>query len=214
MRTKVRSPLVAVATGRLRPVWPILVLTAAAVTLVALLSWLMPENEVPLILVHLVALMTAAGAAYLLDDPAAQVTGVVPRSLVRRRLVPVTLGLLVLALGWGAALLMLEGGSPSLPLTALTWEVSGLFWVAVAAAAVVSRHGESEPGNLVAPALGLGFVGVLLTQPVLHLTLLVSSEEDPSRAGWWALSILASAATLVGASRDRAGRPGRPGLQP
>ena len=101
-------------------------------------------------------------------------------------------------------MILLTWRSPSAPLTALSWEVSGLSCLGVAAAAIVSRRGEPEPGNLVASALGLGVIGILICQPMFHVTLLVTDPASPARAGWWAVVIVGSMATLVVASRDRA----------
>ena len=189
---------------RLRPELPVLATAAAAPAIVGGLSLALRGDEVPLLLAHLAVLVLAAGSAYLFDDSATDVTTVVPTSLLRRRLAILLRGLPFMVLSWGAVMILLTWRSPSAPLTALSWEVSGLSCLGVAAAAILSRRGEPEPGNLVASALGLCVIGVLICQPMFHVTLLVTDPAGPARAGWWAVVIVGSMATLVVASRDRA----------
>ena len=189
---------------RLRPELPVLATAAAAPAIVGGLSLALHGDEIPLLLAHLAVLVLATGSAYLFDDSATDVTTVVPTSLLRRRLVILLRGLPFMVLSWGAVMILLTWRSPSAPLTALSWEVSGLSCLGVAAAAILSRRGEPEPGNLVASALGLGVIGVLICQPMFHVTLLVTDPASPARAGWWAVVIVGSTATFVVASRDRA----------
>ncbi len=186
---------------RLRPVLPVLASSTGAIILAGMVVLLVRSPELPLLFAHLVVLLLASGAAYLVDDRAEQVTSAVPRSLLRRRLTAVGGGVLVAAAGWGVIALLLEQAFASVPLTGLTWEAAGLFSVAVAASAVLSRR-DVEPGNLVAPALGLLFLAALISPALTHVTLLLSQADDPSHAGWWAVTIIASAATLAAASRD------------
>lgn len=178
----------------LRPAWPVLATPGVAVVLVGALSLALRGGEIPLLPAHVVVLILAAGSAYLVDDPAAEVTAVVPKSLLRRRIAVVLSGLLVTALAWCAVIAMWEWRSPSIPVVALTWELAGMVALGVASAALVSRRGEPEPGNLVASSLGLVFVGVLIVQPMLHVTVLVTSGDDPARASWWAAVVLGSGA--------------------
>ena len=188
--------------GRVRPAVPVLGSAVAAIVLLAVLTLAQHGGEVPLFTTHLVVLLLAAGPAYLLDDTAADVTAVVPRSLLHRRLVIVANGVLVSAVAWGAVVLLLAWRSPSLPLWALTWETAGLIWIGLAASAVVFRHGINEPGNQVGSALGLVVVGVLVAQRLLPFPVLVTANDGPARAGWWAITIGAAFATFVIASRE------------
>jgi hypothetical protein len=189
---------------RLRPELPVLATAAAAPAIVGGLSLALHGDEIPLLLAHLAVLVLATGSAYLFDDSATDVTRVVPTSLLRRRLVILLRGLPFMVLSWGAVMTLLTWRSPSAPLTALSWEVSGLSSLGVAAAAILSRRGEPEPGNLVASVLGLGVIGVLICQPMFSVTVLVTDPASPARAGWWAAVIVGSTATFVVASRDRA----------
>ena len=195
---------IADSVRRLRPELPVLASAAAAPAIVGTLSLALHGDEIPLLLVHLVVLVLATGSAYLFDDSAVDVTAVVPTSLLRRRLVLLLRGLPVMVLSWGAVMVLLAWRSPSAPLTALSWELAGLSCLGVAAAAIVSRRGDPEPGNLVASVLGLGVIGVLICQPMFHVTLLVTDPAGPVRAGWWAAVVVGSTAVFVVASRDRA----------
>ncbi len=187
----------------LRPVVPVLVSTCAAIFLLGVLATIMRGDEIPVFLLQPVVLVLAAGAAYVLDDEAKAMTDVVPGSLLRRRTARVLAGFAVIAIGgvvWAGLLLQ---WSPSAPLPALAWETAGLACLAVAVSAVTARHGESEPGNLVSSAGALIFVGVLILQPMLHVTWLVRSPEDPAHGGWWAAVIAAATLTFVLSSRER-----------
>jgi len=187
---------------RLRPMLPIIAAAGAAIGLAAASVLVLPGPGLPLIFAHLVVLVLASGAAYLLDDRAAEATAVVPQSLLRRRMAGVAQGLVVAATGWGAVALLLDRAFLSVPLAALTWEAAGLFWVGVAGAAVLSRRGEAEPGNLVASTLVLVFVGVLIGRPLRHVDLLISDSGGSAHAGWWALCVLVSAVVFVTTSRE------------
>ncbi len=186
----------------LRPIVPVLVSTCAAIFLLGVLATVMRGDEIPLFLLQPVVLVLAAGAAYVLDDEAKSMTDVVPGSLLRRRTARVLAGFAVIAIGGVVLAGLLRLWAPSAPLPALAWESAGLACLAVAVAAVATRLGESEPGNLVTSAGALMFIGVLILQPVLHVTWLVRSPEDPAHGAWWAAVIVAAALTFVLSSRE------------
>ena len=132
----------------------------------------------------------------------AEVTAVVPRPLLQRRLVIVGRGVVMAAVAWVIVALLLQWRSPSVPLAALTWETAGLLWIGIAASAIASRHGESEPGNLVASALGLVVAGVLVAQPLLPFTVLITASDGPVRSAGWATTTCAAVVAFVVASRE------------
>jgi hypothetical protein len=202
--------LVRLSAGRLEPMLPAVVAAGAATGLLLGLTLVMRGDEVPVFLVQPGVMVLAAGAAYLLDDTAREATDVVPRPLLRRRVGRVLPGLLVLALGWISVAQVLRWRSPSVPLDTLTWEAIGLSCLALAAAATVARRGEGEPGNMVASAGALLFLGLLIAQPLLHIRLLVTSVDDAARSGGWAALIVVALMTFVVASRDPAQRFHRP----
>ena len=190
-------------TYLLRPVARVVAGIISAVCVAGLLSTLSGDGDVPLFFLHLVIVILVAGAAYLLDDSAKQVTDVVPRSLLQRRLVLMLAGFSVLVAGWGALAAMLQWWAPSAPLEALAWESAGLAWMAVAGSAVLARRGDPEPGNLVASAGALLVAGVLVFQPMLHVNVLIDEPTDPVHDGWWTSLIVAAAITLAACSRER-----------
>lgn len=198
----------------LRPIVPVLVSTTAAIFLVGVLSTIVRGDEIPLFLLQPVVLVLVAGAAYLLDDASKSLTDVVPPSLLRRRSSRILAGFAVLAVGGVVLAGLLQRWAPSAPLPALAWETAGLAFLVVAVSAVTARYGESEPGNLVTSVGALIFIGVLILQPMLHVTWLVSSPEDPAHGGWWAAVMFAAALTFFLSSREwspfRACRPRQP----
>jgi hypothetical protein len=179
----------------LRPLGMAAVCGGASVTLVVASTLVMDGAEVPAFLAHLTVAVLAAGAAYLLDDPAAEATAVVPRPLLRRRARTLLPGLAVVALAALLAAAVLHRWSPSLPLELLGWETAGLVGFTLAASAVAFRLGEAEPGNLVASLLPLLVLGVLIGQPALPVDLLTTVSADAIGAGWW--GALAAISTLV-----------------
>ena len=189
---------------RLRPVLPVLVSAPVALLLLAVVAALRRDEPVPVLLLQPVVLVLACGTAYLLDDSARAVTDVAPRSRIRRRAGAVLGGLGLVAAAWALAVLLLHGRSPTTPVAALTRELAGRSCLCVAASAVAGRRSDAEPGNLVASGVGLLLVGLVVAQPVLHLSVLALTGEEPVRAGWWALVVVASLATATLASRDAA----------
>jgi hypothetical protein len=169
----------------------------AALTLALISTLLVRGAEVPLFVVHLMIAALVAGAAYLLDDPAAEATAVVPRSLLVRRLRAVFPGLAVTALAAISVAAVLRWRSPSLPLELLGWETLGLVGLALALSAVVFRQGEPEPGNLVASLLVLVVLGTLVGQRALPVDLLATGADGAVGAGWWTAMFAASTAVLV-----------------
>jgi hypothetical protein len=156
---------------------------------------------------HVAGLALAAGAGYLLDDPAAVVTQTVPRPLWRRRSATVVRGIAVLAVAWALSLALLEWRVEGVPALPLTLETAVIAVLALTAAAVVALRGEPEPGNVVAPAVALLGIGALLLQPSLGLTLFLS--DDPGSVallGCWAAVGACALVVLFAAGRDPASR--------
>jgi hypothetical protein len=153
---------------------------------------------------HLLQLALAGSAAFLLDDPAAELTGVVPPSLWRRRLPRVAGGCLAIAAAWIVVLLQ----APALPARALSIELVVLAAVALAASASAAQHGDSEPGVLVAPVFVLCGMSVLLAGMVTGVALFPSAEAPHPTlllGCWVGLGLFAVGLALL-ATRDPAGR--------
>ena len=185
--------------------WPPLIgATAAAAAVVGLAT---ARGGVSGLAVQVAGLALAAGAAYLLDDPAAAVTVTVPRSLWRRRSATVVRGLAVLTATWTVLLVLPRRGGDGLDDPAVTVQTAGVALLALAAAAVLARRGTPEPGNLVAPAVALVGIGALLLQPMLGVTLFVGADRPPDNwLSWWVGVVIGMLLVLLAAWRDPAAR--------
>jgi hypothetical protein len=168
----------------------------ASLALVVTVTLLLRGAEMPLFVAHLVVAVLAAGAAYLIDDPAVEATAVVPRPLLRRRLRTVLPGLGVICVAAVLVAEVLQWRSPSIPLGLLAWETAGLVGLSLAAAAIVFGS-DPEPGNLVAALLALLVLGTLIGQSMLPVDLLETGSGDAVGANWWAMLAGASAMVLV-----------------
>jgi hypothetical protein len=165
-------------------------------------------------------LALAGGAAYLLDDAAASLTTVVPQGPWRRRAPVLVVGATVLAAAWLAVLLVLQWRDARPAVVESSGELLVMAMVAVAAAALLFRLGDPEPGVVIAPlvvVLGLSLVigGSIMGSPVY----LTDAEPTlPRAAAWSAAATLALLTILVAGSerttprrRRQPARPRRPG---
>ena len=181
------------------------VLGAAAVAAAAAgLSVVPAATSLPPLAVHLAQLALAGAAAFLLDDAAAELTGVVPPPLWRRRAPRLVSGLVVVAASWVVVLLV----SPSGPRGALTLEVGVLVVAALAASSVVASRGEPEPGAAVAPAVLLAGLAPLLVGGLLGRAVFLSDAAPavpPALVTGWAVAGVAAAGVLAATCRDPAG---------
>lgn len=158
-------------------------------------------------------LALAGGAAYLLDDAAAQLTTVAPQGPWRRRAPVLTAGAVLLAGAWLGILVVLEWRDARPPVAGSSAELLVMGLVAIAAAAVLFRLGDPEPGAIIAPivvVLGLGLVIVeSIAGSAIYLT-----DAGPTLghvAGWSAAGVLAVLVIVV-AGRDVAGPRVLPGV--
>jgi hypothetical protein len=152
-------------------------------------------------------LALAGGAAYLLDDAAAAVTTVAPQRTWRRRAPALAVGGAMLAAAWFVILLLLDWRHSRPPVLESSAELLVMCLVAIAAAALLFRSGDLEPGAAVAPlvvAVGLGvtFAEFALSSPIF----LTGAHPTGERvAGWMAAGTLALMMIVVaGGSRGRA----------
>lgn len=156
----------------------------------------------------LVAVLTAVGAGFALDDPAANTLAPSPASLRTRRGVSAGLAAVVLGVGWSAQLLILDRLAPELHdrLGGLTLEAVAFALVSLALSALISeRLDEPVGGSLAAMALP-GVVGLFfaLTQSPLSRYPIPSPMPGEHTHRWWWV-ILGCVAFLAWCTRD----PGR-----
>ena len=176
-----------------------------ALTVLGLLS--LTERPVASLLV-LVGLVMMAPAGYLLDDPAADILAASPATLMRRRALRVTLGAVVLLVGW---LVALDRGAfledyGSLPLGAVSLEVAAFGCLTLAIAAIAARRGDRSPG--ITAAVGLVMVVALLfvaRQAVPPSWPLPEMQPNVHYRRWWWVAAV-SLALIAWSSRDPAAR--------
>jgi hypothetical protein len=176
----------------------------------------LPSTEGVLPFVSRIAEFALAGsAAYLVDDASASLTTVSPQGTWRRRAPVLGVGAVLLAGAWAGVLLVLARTSGSASVTVSSAELATLAVGAVAAATVMVRYGDAEPGSRVGPAVLLVGFALLVVGSALHRSLLLPWDETPGAAhvlAWLGAALLALAVTLW-ASRDPAAR-GRSGRGP
>lgn len=164
---------------RLVPWWHLAAGAAAAAVIVSSL-WRreLPTNADTVPVLRLAAVVLAASAAFLLDDPSEPTLRAVPVGLRTRRLLRVACALPALAGSW-AALLWFAGATPGLepaqrtpladgdallPVVALSIEYTGLVLLTLAIAAAALRWSDGETGGRVAApgVLALAYVAAVL----------------------------------------------------
>jgi len=189
-----------------RTPWPVFGASVAAAALV-LVAAAFPGEGVSPFVVRIAEFLLAGAAAYLLDDAAAPMTGVTPPSVWRRRAPTLLRGAAVMAATWLGILLVLRWQDALPPVLLVTAEVVVLSLGALAAAAVLVRRGDPEPGGQVAPVVGLLGIGALMADAVSTTALFVPWEAGKPALGVgiaWATAGLLAVGVLVRASRDPA----------
>jgi hypothetical protein len=183
------------------------VLTGGGVVVLVLLAAIArPGAGVSPFVVQVAELALAGGAAYLLDDAAAQLTTVTPRGVWRRRVRGLAGGAAVLAGAWAVVLLVLAWQASRPPLKATSGELAVLCLGSLAAAAVLFRRGDSQPGVRVAPVVVLSGVSLIIAGSMVRLTISLPWDVSGATAVWvaWGVGGLVAAVVLAGASRDPA----------
>lgn len=189
---------------RARAPWASLLAAGLAAALVGVLTLTKSSAAGSPLVVHLVQLVLAGGAAYLLDDPAVAVTTTASKSLWRRRRPVLLVGLLTLGSAWVVILALQSGQDVGWPVLAASEELVGVSLLAVAAAAVLQHRGEPEPGALVAPTVLLAGLTTLVMQEVTRTNVFVSETGGLGlHAGWWSVAAV-SAVVIWAASTDPA----------
>jgi hypothetical protein len=160
-------------------------------------------------------LALAGGAAYLLDDAAAQLTTVAPQGQWRRRGPALAAGVALLAGAWLGVLTILQWRDARPPVAESSGELVVMALVAVAASSMLFRLGDPEPGVVVAPVvvvLGLGLivVGSVVGSPIY----LADAEPSLARGAGWGVAAALAVLTILAAGRDVAQRGVVPRLTP
>jgi hypothetical protein len=169
-----------------------------------LLTWAAPASAESILTIRLVQLALAASAAYLVDDAAAALTKVAPRSLWQHRAFPLVVGLAAIAVSWSVVLMNLRH-LPGATLRSITIEVAVLMLVALTASAVLAMRGEPEPGNQVAVVVPLAGVGALVLGGVLGFDVFIGEPGGgyTEHVAAWVIGGVLALAVLAWASRDK-----------
>lgn len=182
-------------------------LTALGVLALVLLAALVqPGAGIPPFVARIAQFGLAGGAAYLLDDAAAPLTTVTPPRPWRRRAPALLGGGAVLAAAWLGVLLVLDWQDSRPPVGRATFELLVLSLSAVAAAAVLVRRGDPEPGVLVAPSMVLLGITAVIGEAVLRTQILLPWDGGVGRGlalAWVGAGLLATGVLLL-AMRDPA----------
>lgn len=189
-----------------RTPWPVFGAAIAAVVLVVVAA-AFPGEDVSPFVVRMAEFLLAGGAAYLLDDAAAPLTGVTPPSVRRRRSPALLRGAALLTAAWLGILLVLRWQDALPPVPLATAEVVVLCQGSLAAAAVLVRRGDPEPGGQVAPVIGLLGIGALMADSLLRVALFVpweAGEPAPGLGMAWATGGVLALVVIVRASQDPA----------
>lgn len=187
---------------------------AAAIVLVVVAAVAQPDTGVSALVVLFCELLLAGGAAYLLDDAAVALTAVAPVGVWRRRLPRLLSGAALISAAWVLVLVVSRWQDSLPPVWLVSGELTVLCVLALAAAAVLAARGESEPGGLVAPAVGLLGIGALIADLFLEAAIFVpwdGSGGDGVRLAWSSLGglavlVIAVASRDAGALSSRTGR--------
>jgi hypothetical protein len=190
--------------GQWLPVLPAGALALLAVELAA------GTPQAGLVALRSAAVALALGAAFLLDDPAAELLGCSPTPLWSRRLPRIGVPLPLLGLLWAAVLG--RSGLAAIPVGDLTLELAGMLTVTLALAACAGRYtGDGMGGRAGGPGL------LVLVPLAWQARMWAGLPGDPlwtlAHRRWLAAQV-ASAALLLWASLDPGRWPLRARLQP
>lgn len=184
----------------------------------AAVVWLMgpdrPDPTTSLSSLRLAAIGLGAGAAFALDDRAADTLAPSPTTLLARRGLRLALVVAAAALLWAAltaaAGLAAPAGGGSLPAAGPTLEAAALLAFTLAAAVVAGRWAPHGLGGIAGgPALTLAVLGAYFAQMrwPRHLTVFAFGPGDPAWAAAhrrWALVLAVALAVLAVESLDPA----------
>jgi len=194
--------------------WPALLAGALACVAVIVLAPLVPGAPPPGGWPGFGAVALCAGAAFLLDDPAAATVNATPRSLVRRRLLRVALALPLLGAVWAGSVWYATAADgawfgPQTRAT-LSLQFAAMLTFTLAGSAITLRVMPDEHGGWTGALAPFALVTAVLVLPQRWALL-----AAPSDSAWhatqerWAALLAVGLLTLMWANRDPASRSGR-----
>ncbi len=186
--------------------WPTVWTALGSGGLVLLVAAAWPTSAVLPFAGRVAGFALAGGAAYLLDDAAAQLTMVAPRGPWRRRGPVLAAGIGLLAGAWLGVLEVLQWRDARPPVAESSAELLVMGLAGLAAAALLFRLGDNEPGVIVAPMVVVLGLGLTIVESVAGSPIFLSDAAPALErvAGWCAAGALAVLVIVV-AGRDVAG---------
>lgn len=157
-------------------------------------------------LARLAAVCAALGTAFLLDDPSARSTRVVPTPRLARNLLRLALATPTLTLWWALTLTLVHktGHAAHLPIAALTLETATLLTAALALSALTQRRTpEATPSLTAAPAVLLLAAAAWSLPHPLELTPSPNDPTWPAAHHHWTALLAIALATFLWASTDQ-----------
>jgi len=160
------------------------------------------------------ALALCAGAAFLLDDPAAATVNATPRSLASHRLLRVALALPLLGAVWAGSLWYATAADGAWfgPQTraALSLQFAAMLTLTLAGSAIALRVMPDEHGGWTGALAPFAIVAAILVSPQ-RWALLAAPGDSMWHAAQerWAALLAVGLLTLTWANRDPASRSGR-----
>ena len=159
-----------------------------------------------------VTVVLALGAAFLLDDPAADTLAASPTSLAWRRSTRLAAATLLVGLPWTGAVLTAQIRGADLPVARLTLELAAMVTLALAGAAGLTRWADArEPGVLAVPLVA-GMTLALFRVPERWALLVYPGPEWGPAHQRWALVLGLAVCLLLACNQDPA-RSSRAGSQ-
>ena len=186
--------------------WPVAAAAFVTTALVLVTAAFQQTNGALPFVERVAELALAGGAAYLLDDAAAPLTAVAPKGQWRRRAPVLTTGVALLAGAWFGVLLVLQWRGVRPPVTESSAELLVMGLVGIAAASLLFRRGDPEPGVIVAPVVVILGLGIVIVESLVRSPIyLTDAEPTPGRVVGWCIAGALAVLTIVAAGRDVAG---------
>jgi fluoroquinolone transport system permease protein len=208
---------VSVATARFRQLVPLSgplreamrwqPLAGAVVLSAGLLAWKagdLDDSGTALMALRGVAALLALGAAFLLDDAAADTLACSPTSLAWRRSSYLLAAAALTGVPWAAALGTAQSLGADLPLAALTLEFCALLALALAAAAGLARWADTREPGVVAVPLTVGLILAVFRLPESWALLVGPGPGWAAAHQRWALLLALALLVIAAALRDLA----------
>ncbi|MFD2094037.1 hypothetical protein [Blastococcus deserti] len=151
-----------------------------------------------------VAVLLGLGAAFLLDDAAADTLASSPTSLAWRRSSRLVVAAALAGVPWVLAVVWVDTRAGSLPIAGLSIEFTAMLALALAAAAGIARWTDTrEPGVLAAPVTS-GLVLVIVRLPERWALLVGPGPMWAAAHQRWTLVLVTAVLLLLWCNRDPA----------